>query len=104
MKKALALILTFAMLLGTFAIGASAARVYTSEEKVVRADKVVWSGSNGVYGSTDAFFSGDHTLTITVKGDVAAEGKDFEIVAFIAGSPVIDAVNDKISFNGAPTE
>ena len=104
MKKALALILTFAMLLGTFAIGASAARVYTSEEKVVRADKVVWSGSNGVYGSTDAFFSGDHTLTITVKGDVAAEGKDFEIVAFIAGSPVIDAVNDKISFNGAPAE
>ncbi|MBR6650649.1 MAG: dockerin type I repeat-containing protein [Clostridia bacterium] len=104
MKKALALILTAAMLFSCLAVGASAARVYSVEEKVVKEDKIVWSDSSGVYGSTDPFFSGDHTLTITLKGDEAGAGKNFEVVAYIGGSPVIDAVNDKISFNGAPSQ
>ena len=104
MKKALALILTAAMLLSCCVIGASAERVWSVEEKVVFEDTVTYSVSNGIYGSSDPFFSGDYILTMTIKGSVAEFGQEFETVGYIKGSPEIKATDDTISFNGAPSK
>ncbi len=107
MKKALALILTAAMLFSCLAVGASAAREYTVEEVVVKEDKVSYLGGGSFAGHyyNDPMVSGDYTATFVIMGDatIESEGKGFESTAFCNGSPLLNQVNDTISFQGAPS-
>jgi len=100
MKKALALILTAAMLLSCMIVGISAVREHaTNVETVVTTDKAATNTANFV-GFENSFYADNYTFSITMKSCVADFGQMADNVGFLEGSPIISMVNGTIGWNG----
>ncbi len=107
MKKALALILTVAMLLSCVSIGVSAARVYTAETVPAVVDHYASTGSEssmfvGVqYETPIGGLTDNYTNILKLRSRTDLEnGKLGEIVSFFDG-PVINMDTDTVGFVGA---
>ena len=100
MKKALALILTAAMLLSCMIVGISAVREHaTNVETVVTTDKAATNTANFV-GFENSFYADNYTFSITMKSCVADFGQMADNVGFLEGSPIISMKNGSIGWNG----
>ena len=100
MKKALALILTAAMLLSCMIVGISAVREHaTNVETVVTTDKAATNTANFV-GFENSFYADNYTFSITMKSCTADFGQMADNVGFLEGSPIISMKNGSIGWHG----
>ena len=101
MKKALALVLTFCMLLSCVALSVSAAREFTVTETTDTRKAIGMGGGSFVgYAYNDPFIDGDYTAEFVVKSNLADFGDGMESTGFCNGSPVIK--QNEVGYVGAP--
>ena len=103
MKKALALILTAAMLLSCMIVGISAVREHaTNVETITTTDKAATNTANfSGLRYNDPYYTDNYTFSITMKSCTADfEGKMAENTGFCDGVPIIHMGNGTIGWNG----